>query len=448
MRPAVLGRDAADLLDQVLRFRRRTGGAKVQAIQRPDELVRRQVPVFGLLGHRLLEEAVHRHRQRRHVLARVGHRGLDLLLHDLAVVRAVERGVARQEGVVGGGQGVEVGGGAGLLAQGLLGGHVPRGAEAVPGVDDVAALEHVAGQAEVAHLHLPVVGEHDVAGLDVAVDDAALVRVAEAFGSGPDDAGRLLGRQAFAGGQVLVQGPAVHQFHDDIVGVVIWTNLVDRDDVRVGQFRGAAGLAQKPLDDALAGLGDVRGQHLDGHRAFQVRVERAVDHAEAAGPEAGLDLEAVDLGADQRVGRLGGGRLGGRRRGLRFVRRRHGRQRIQRRPLLQVEVHRALRRLGGSAFGGRLGRRSRRRGGRPLGGRRRAARLLAMRLGRYPPVAARPADRLGRGVFLPNLIGGPTLGTRHEQMGHESFRTGVRATFPPSGGQTSSAGACPRRTAL
>ncbi len=65
-----------------------------------------------------------------------------------------------------------------LVAQDLLRAHVARRAHAGAGLGQVAQRV-VAGDAEVHQLHLALVGDDDVGRLDVAVDDAAEVRVVE-----------------------------------------------------------------------------------------------------------------------------------------------------------------------------------------------------------------------------------------------------------------------------
>ena len=91
-------------------------------------------------------------------------------------------------------EGVDVGAGVGSFAACLLGGEVLRGA------DDCGGLRHggggviqCAGDAEVHHLHLAGVGDHDVGGFDVAVDDAGVVAGLERVRDGQQERGGLLG---------------------------------------------------------------------------------------------------------------------------------------------------------------------------------------------------------------------------------------------------------------
>ena len=76
--------------------------------------------------------------------------------------------------------GVDVGARVGDAALDLLGGQVGDGAHQHTGGRGVAGgAGHGPGEAEVGDLDAPVVGEQDVLGLDVAVDDAGVVGGAE-----------------------------------------------------------------------------------------------------------------------------------------------------------------------------------------------------------------------------------------------------------------------------
>ena len=86
---------------------------------------------------------------------------------------------------------VEVGHGVRVLAERLLRRHVRRGADDQPRLRDAAPV-HAEGEAEVAELRHAVLGEEDVGGLQVAVHDAARVRVLERLGDAARDPQRRL----------------------------------------------------------------------------------------------------------------------------------------------------------------------------------------------------------------------------------------------------------------
>jgi hypothetical protein len=123
--------------------------------------------------------------------------------------------------------GEDVGAGIGGLAVDLLGGHVAGGAEddAVGGgeaegggVLDVAGLAGagVLGEAEVEDLHLTLEVEHEVLGLQVAVDDAGGVGVAQGVGDVAGDAEGLAEvERAAARLEEVAQGAALDELHGD-----------------------------------------------------------------------------------------------------------------------------------------------------------------------------------------------------------------------------------------
>ena len=154
-----------------------------------------------------------------------------------------------------------------------------------------------ARDAEVHDLRGAVFGEEDVRGLDVAVDDAHLVGVAQALedlqndGDPPRDGqGRHLlhGREQVATPQEL---------HDDVGRAVrVVAEVVDRHHVGVGEPGHRAGLALEALL-VLGMLRDLGEHHLQGDLALEERVERLVDDAHASAAAEGHDLVLADVGA-------------------------------------------------------------------------------------------------------------------------------------------------------
>ena len=123
--------------------------------------------------------------------------GPDRLLADVLVgdgdrALAIERHAAREHLVEDDAQGVQVRASVDRLALRLLGRQVRGRAEDGRGLGQRLAARG-AGDAEVHDLHVARGRDHDVAGLDVAVDDPALVREGEARGDGLGDLGRPLG---------------------------------------------------------------------------------------------------------------------------------------------------------------------------------------------------------------------------------------------------------------
>jgi hypothetical protein len=212
----------------------------------------------------------------------------------LVLQHAIEHGVQRvgvegfavgEQFVEDGAEGEDVGAGVGFLPFDLLGRHVVRRAE------DHARAGHVgllhACEAEVVDLHLPVGEEKDVCRLEIAMDDAALVREGDGLADLLHDAqaGVELG-QAVRGDDAF-EVVAVEQLHGHEEAPVVLAEIVHDDDVRMGEPRGGLRLAQKALALVLI----ARGDDFEGDVAVEHRIVRAEDFSHRAMADA-LD-EAV-----------------------------------------------------------------------------------------------------------------------------------------------------------
>ena len=191
--------------------------------------------------------------------------------------------------------GEDVRAGVGRLAGRLLGGHVggradhsARHREAVGhrrrrGVD--VDPGQVASEAEVEELELPRRRHHQIARLDVTVDDAGAVRGAERVGHLDREIERARDGQR-AALEADVERLAVDELHGEQVDLAIGgrhaVDVEDGDDVRVVERRGGLRLAHEAL--AARRVADRRRrQHLERHRPLEPSVEGAVDDAHAAG---------------------------------------------------------------------------------------------------------------------------------------------------------------------
>lgn len=202
------------------------------------------------------------------------------------------------------------------LALDLLGRHVRGSAEdrAVRRERGVVLADvEVLREPEVEHLHVAVGGELDVAGLQVAVDDAALVGALERGGDLVGRAQHLLQRQrAFL--QAVGKGGALDQLEDEHERAVRGLDAVDLADMGMVQRGEHLGFAAQPRDPVGIG-GEAGGEHLQRDAALEARVDGAVDLAHAALAELPRDLVVGNPLPDQRrrpwhasVARAGHGR--------------------------------------------------------------------------------------------------------------------------------------------
>ena len=213
--------------------------------------------------------------RRRRCLREVLHRDLDR-----AVAR--ERNLAREQLEEDDSRGVEVGGLVDRRAARLLRREVLRGA------DDRALLRHLAraraGDAEVRHLDDALGVDDHVVRLDVAVDDAVAVRVAERG----EDLARVRDRDGHraepARADQLLERPPLDVLHDDVVGAVRLASIEDGDDVRVREAGGMRRLSAEALDELLV-VRVAAVEHLDGDTPAELLVLGEVDVGHAAAAE-------------------------------------------------------------------------------------------------------------------------------------------------------------------
>jgi hypothetical protein len=137
------------------------------------------------------------------------------------------------------------------------------------------------GDAEVHHLHVAAGGEHDVAGLDVPVDDPAAVGHVQAVGHGGGDPRRLHRRDGAAAAQPAGQRLPLQQLQDQERRLAVH-EVEHPGDIRVGQLGGGACLlAEAPHRRPVAG--QLLGQHLDRDPPAEQGVVGLPDLAHAAG---------------------------------------------------------------------------------------------------------------------------------------------------------------------
>ena len=191
-------------------------------------------------------------------------------------------------------------------AEELFGGHVRGGADegadgggegVVAGAVGRVAVARVvgAGEAEVEDADAAVLADEDVVGFEVAMDDADGVGGGEALAGGGEDLEDLAPGAALVG-EPGAQGLAGDQLHGDEELVVDAADLVDLDDVGVGEAGEGLGLAlEAGLADAEAVVVDAGAQELEGDAAVELGVVGGVDDGHAAVAEGAGDDVAADL---------------------------------------------------------------------------------------------------------------------------------------------------------
>ena len=178
--------------------------------------------------------------------------------------------------------GIDVGAGVDTVAPRLLGGNIMDGAQRLlrQGLAGVGQT----GDAEIGHLYAAVPQHHDILWLDVPVDNAPAVGMAEAAHDLGDEMQRLSPVHAAPPFHILLQGDPVDQLHDDILRLTAGRDIVHRDDIGMGQLCHSPGL----VPEAAAEIGVVRQialEDLDGHQPVQAMTSGLIYIRHAAGTD-------------------------------------------------------------------------------------------------------------------------------------------------------------------
>ena len=144
------------------------------------------------------------------------------------------------------------------------------------------------GQTEVEHLDGAVRRHLDICGLQIAVNDAALVGGIEGIGDLTRDVHRLFHRHG-ASRQPIRECVALDELHDQRVRRGRFLEAVDVRDVRVIQRGEHLSLAAEARE-AIGIVGHGGEEDLDRHVAIQPPIATAVDFAHPARAEDAHDL--------------------------------------------------------------------------------------------------------------------------------------------------------------
>jgi hypothetical protein len=146
------------------------------------------------------------------------------------------------------------------------------------------------GDAEVRHHRLAFV-QHDVFRLDIAMDHAVGMRVAQRrrnLATNPDG---FLHRELRLAPKSRAERFASHERHDIVKEAIGLTRVEQGENVRVAQLRGDFDLALEPLP--AQGLGQVRVKDLDRDGAPMFAVLGLIDGGHAPTPDLPLQLVTV-----------------------------------------------------------------------------------------------------------------------------------------------------------
>ena len=149
---------------------------------------------------------------------------------------------------------------------------------AVSSVADDAFL--VSSQAKVEYLHPAIGGQKNVSGLYIAMNDSFGMGGSQALRDPGSELGRLTPRQRTAA-EAFAQGLAFKQFGDDVVNFLLRPNVVQDQNVGVGQCRDGQRLAPKP-GQRLRVIRQMLGKNFNGDIAIQASIAGAIHFAHAA----------------------------------------------------------------------------------------------------------------------------------------------------------------------
>ena len=131
-----------------------------------------------------------------------------------------------------------------------------------------------AGEAEVGQHRLPVHPiDHDVAGLDVAMDQPLAMSCSQTLEHLIDDGESFFARQLRRAMQPLGKRFALNKLHRIKVSARVLADKKNRHDVRVSQPRGGAGFRLKLLDEVRIAT-ETRRENFDGDGPVERPVKR------------------------------------------------------------------------------------------------------------------------------------------------------------------------------
>ena len=221
-----------------------------------------------------------------------------IFLQDLPQPRhrtlGVERHASGQHLVVRDAEGVDVGAQIDRLAHAVLGRQISGRSHERAGRSELRLRLGRKRDAEVGDLHHATLVDHQIGRLDVAVNDAGVVRGGESVRGLQDDLRRTGIADAPFRLDHRLHGASVDELHGEVVHAVVVADVEDRDDVRMGQSARGARLAREARQELLV-AGEVIAEDFDRYEAVEGFLVAFVDHAHPAPPELRHDFVVADF---------------------------------------------------------------------------------------------------------------------------------------------------------
>ena len=253
-------------------------------------LFRGLVPAADVRAHGVHDNVVHALGDARHKRTRDDRNLIDVLHDDLERGFALKRQLAGQHFVHHHAERVQVGAVVNFAALGLLRRDIVHRADGL--------LHHAGllrgserGNAEIGQLCGAVPQNDNVLRLNVLMDDAARVCVHECAGNLLSEENGLLPRQMALALQILLEGDALDQLHNDIIRAVLAADVEHGNNIVVAQLGNGARLNGEPLADIRV-LRELLFEHLECHIAPENGIPRPVNDRHAADADDLLNLIA------------------------------------------------------------------------------------------------------------------------------------------------------------
>jgi hypothetical protein len=181
----------------------------------------------------------------------------------------------------------------------LFGAHVERRAHRDADLREVgAAIALDARQAEVGHFHFAAAREHDIFGLDVAVDDAFVAGFGERGGDLPHNIERQLRCERAARADDFAEIAPWNILLSNEMDAVDLPDFVDLHDAAVDERGGGAGLMVKAAD-VIGVAGELRVEDFEGDLTAERELLGQIDLGHRAAAETAEDEEVFQRFANK-----------------------------------------------------------------------------------------------------------------------------------------------------